>query len=180
MNSYKLLKKFEKIYNETYDSTLKYILCKCSILDDVDDIIQETYLELYRILKEKKEILNYQAYIISIAKNKIIKYYTTNQKVKTISIFQETDNEESTIDLESGIDIESEFITKDNIHRIWNYISSINTDVAKIFYLHFALDMTYNQISKELGINESTVKSSLHRMLKRIKESYVGGEKNEQ
>lgn len=75
-----------------------------------------------------------------------------------------------------GIDIELEFITKDNIDSIWKYIKSINVDVAKIFYMYYVLDMTLNQISKELNINESTVKSNLYRMLKRVKEVFLGGD----
>lgn len=102
MSTRKTLKKFEKIYNETYNNTLKFIICKCSNLNDVDDIIQETYLEFYRVLKENKKILDKQAYIITIAKNKIIKYFKLNKKLKTISIFQDKDSEEYKI-----IDIDS-------------------------------------------------------------------------
>ena len=101
MSTQKFLKKFEKIYNETYNNTLKYVICKCNDLDDVDDIIQETYLELYRVIKDRKAILNYQAYIITIAKNKMIKYFKSNKKVTTISIFQESNDEAFTIDLDS-------------------------------------------------------------------------------
>ena len=101
MGTHKFLKKFNKIYNETYNNTLKYIICKCNNLNDVDDIIQETYLELYRIIKDKKEVINYQAYIITIAKNKIIKYYKSNEKIKIISIYRENDKEEFTIDIDS-------------------------------------------------------------------------------
>lgn len=36
------LKDFEKIYEETYDKTLKYIVCKCSNIEEVNDLIQDT------------------------------------------------------------------------------------------------------------------------------------------
>lgn len=101
MSTQKPLKTFEQIYNDTYNTTLKYIICRCSNLNDVDDIIQETYLELYRVLKKRKEILDKQAYIIAIAKNKIIKYFKANENMKTISIFQENSDDEFTIDLDS-------------------------------------------------------------------------------
>ena len=84
MSTRKTLRIFEKIYNETYNNTLKYIICRCSNLSDVDDIIQETYLEFYRVLKEKREILDKQAYIITIAKNKIIKYFKSNEKIDIV------------------------------------------------------------------------------------------------
>lgn len=101
MSTQKFLKNFEKIYNKTYNNTLKYIICKCSNFNDVDDIIQETYLELYKVIKEKRKILNYQSYVITIAKNKVIKYFEMNNKINTISIFQENEYEEYTMDLEA-------------------------------------------------------------------------------
>lgn len=72
-----------------------------------------------------------------------------------------------------------EFITKDNIDQILKYINSINVNTAKIFYLYFILNMSFKEISEELELKESTIKSSLYRMLKKIKISYLGGVKND-
>ena len=80
MSTQKILKEFETIYKNTYSKILKYVICKCSNLDDVNDIIQETYIEFYKKLKENKKIQDKQAFIIGIAKNKIMKYI--NQKGK--------------------------------------------------------------------------------------------------
>lgn len=101
MSTRKLLKKFEKIYNQTYNNTLKYIICMCGNLDIVDDIIQDTYLEFYKVLKDKKEILNVQAYIIKIAKNKIIQYINYNNRIDLVSITRESNDEEITLELDS-------------------------------------------------------------------------------
>ena len=51
----------------------------------------------------------------------------------------------------------------------------MNITVAKIFYLYFILDMTFKEIAELLEMNESTVKSNLYRLLKNIKESFLGG-----
>lgn len=75
--------------------------------------------------------------------------------------------------------MESEYITKDNIYKIWEYINSRDDNIAKVFYLHFILDMTFKQISEELELNESTIKNSLYRMLKNIKKLMLGGGNNE-
>ena len=62
------LENFEEIYSSTYKQTLKYIICKCSNIEDVNDLIQETYIELYKILKNKKYMVleNYQNYVRQI------------------------------------------------------------------------------------------------------------------
>lgn len=112
MSTQKLLKKFEKIYDETYNNILRYIICKCNNLDDVDDIIQETYLELYKVLKDKKKILNYESYIITIAKNKIIRNSEINKKINKISIFQENDDKK-----EYSINIESRYRYRIRVYK---------------------------------------------------------------
>ena len=86
------LKQFNKIYNKTYNHVLKYIICKCSNIEDVNDIIQETYLELYNTLIKEKNIDDYNKYLIGIAKNKIKKHYKLIYKIKTISLFTQKDN----------------------------------------------------------------------------------------
>lgn len=176
MSTQETQKQFEKIYNDTYNKTLKFIICKCSNIDDINDIIQETYVELYKTLKQEKNIENYQLFVIGIARNKIKKHYNLKNKIKVVSIFQKKDEEDSIIDIDSQINLEAEFITKENIEQIWKYIKLQNINTAKIFYLYFVLDMSFKEISEELQINESTIKSSLYRMLKRIKENF-GGEK---
>ncbi len=178
MSTQKISKEFEKIYNETYTNTLKYIICKCKNINNVNDIIQETYLEIYKVLKKGKKILDYKSYAIAIAKNKIAQFFNSDTKFKTVSIFQEHNENEYVMELDSGIDIEAEFITKDNINEILKYINSLNAETAKIFYLYFILNMSFREISEELKINESTIKSSLYRMLRNIKNSYLGGVKN--
>ena len=45
---------FQQIYNTSYQRVLRYIICKCSNMEDVNDLVQDTYLELYKILKKKQ------------------------------------------------------------------------------------------------------------------------------
>mgnify|MGYP004453552999 FL=1 len=47
---------FEFLYNSTYKSVLKYTICHCKNLDDVNDIIQDIYTELYETIVNKKYI----------------------------------------------------------------------------------------------------------------------------
>lgn len=103
MSTQEELELFEQIYNETYKEVLKFVLYKCNSIDDVDDIIQETYFEVFKMLKKRKEVFDYNklAYIITIAKNKVIKSYKKNRKLKTVSIFQKKNNEEYSLDIDS-------------------------------------------------------------------------------
>lgn len=165
------LKQFDEIYNKTYNQTLKYIICKCSNIEDVNDIIQETYLELYKTIKNKKEIDDFDKYIIGIAKNKIKKHYNLLYKIKTISLFTSKENNLELIDnIKSNIDIENIIIKNIDKETIWNYLKSKNIIIQKIFYLYYELDLKIKEISKKLNITESYVKNSLYRTLKELQE----------
>ena len=77
--------KFEKIYKDTYDYLLKFIVIKCYNINDVNDIIQDTYIELYKILKKnKKQIQNMDSFICGIAINIIKRYYYKKNKIVTL------------------------------------------------------------------------------------------------
>lgn len=168
------LKEFNKIYNETYNQTLKYIICKCSNIEDVNDIIQETYLELYKTINNQKEIDDYDKYIIGIAKNKIKKHYKLLYKIKTISLFTSKDNDLELIDnIKSNIDIENITIKNSDKESIWNYLKTKNITIQKIFYLYYELDLKIKEISNQLNVSESYVKNSLYRTLKELQE-FIG------
>lgn len=101
MSTRKTLKKFEQIYNDTYTHTLRYVISKCNNFNDVDDIVQETYLEFYRVLKKGKEITDNEAYIITIAKNKIFFRQKFDSRLNMISLFQENNGNDYAIDIDS-------------------------------------------------------------------------------
>lgn len=87
---------FEDINKKTYNDVLKMIICKCQNLDDVNELLQDTYVELYQTLKAKKSIKvsDEKAYIIGIAKNIVKKYYRNQYKEKSNMIYFSKDREE--------------------------------------------------------------------------------------
>lgn len=163
------LKKFEEIYNKTYQNTLKYVILHCSNLEDVNDIIQDIYVELYNNLKRKKkiEIQEEQSYVVGIAKNILKKHYRKKYKEKNNISIYEQENEE--MQIESDVDIEMQFLTKENVSDIWKYLNKKDVKIAKIFYLYYVLDMKIVEIAKEFSITESAAKNYIYRTIKELK-----------
>lgn len=164
------LKDFEKIYNLTYNQTLKYIICKCSNIDDVNDIIQDTYVELYNILKRKGTIMldNTTSYIIGIAKKKLLKHYGILYKLKKFSLWND---EDTYLDIPSEFDLEDEILTRLNAKKVLEYIRKKDIMVIKVFYLYYYLDLKISQIATALALSESNVKNILYRTIKDIKKN---------
>ena len=155
------LTKFEKIYADSYETISKYVICNCSNIEDVKDIIQNVYIEVFKHIEKIDET----SYIIGIARNKIKDYYRFNYK-KIFGFFEK--NNDNLEELPSDTNIEENFLNNSNIEEIWNYLKSKPIIISKIFYLHYYLDLTIKEISLELKINESSVKNYLYRTLKEL------------
>ncbi len=54
MASQNNLYKFNNIYDNTYSDILNYIIIKCHNVNDANDILQETYLEFFKILNKRE------------------------------------------------------------------------------------------------------------------------------
>lgn len=168
MIDHKVMETFDKLYNETYNDILKYVVCNCYNINDIEDIIQNTYIGLYNVLKKNKDISNIKSYLIKIAKNKINDYYRFKYKKKFISLFSNEDKIDLIDNIPSDIDIEKEIIKKEDIDKIWNFLSSKKVVISKVFYLYYYLDLSIKEISRELNITESSVKHYLYRTLKEL------------
>ena len=172
------LYKFNDIYDKTHDYLLKYVIIKCHNVNDTNDIIQETYLELWNILN-KKELSdsNIKSYLIGIANNKIKKHYTWAQRLKTMSLFEPNDKDIELIDtIKDDVNINDIIIQEENWNTIWKYIKSKkNQDIPKVFYLYYKLELSIKEISKLLKSSESYIKNLIYRTLHELQDNFGNG-----
>lgn len=165
------LREFNVLYDETYEDVLKYVVCKCSNIADVEDIIQKIYIDVYKAMISSKDIN--KLYVMGITKNKVKDYYRFKYKQKIVSMFIEHDDQ--TIDIiPSDINIEDSFINKYDTELVWKYLKKKNVIISKIFYLYYNLGLTIKEIAIELDITESNVKHYLYRTLKELNDYFKG------
>ncbi len=172
---------FTTLYNSTYTSCLKFILSKCCDIDSSNDIIQEVYIDVYKIILKKgyDSIKNSEAFVIHIAKKKLAKYFKSLKKQRTILESNSFDNDEFNFnDLNLyDADIDKYIFDKSKLEDIANFIKTKPKDSQNIFFMHYYAEMTIKEIAEKLKINESTVKSRLYRLINEIREK--GGYLNE-
>ncbi len=163
-------KTFNDIYDKTYDMLLRYIICNINNLDDVNDIIQEVYFELYKRIKKEdiNSINNIDSYVIGIAKNRIKKYYSKLYNLKNIFKF----DIEKINNIKNNINIEKEVINYSIYNEIWKYIKTKDITIQKIFLLYYKYDYKIKDISNILNITESKTKNDLYRTLNEIKKIF--------
>lgn len=171
--------KFEQIYKKTYRNVLKYIICNCTNVEDTNDLLQETYFSYYRAYKKGKVIDNDYYYLIGIAHKKINEFYRKKYKWKNLlfSLIRKDSSEEETNLLDivpSNFDLEKIIIQKYELNDFTQFLFSKKPIIIKTFYLYFYFDMTTKEVSNELNINESTIKSYLYRTLKEYRKLQEG------
>ncbi len=172
MDGQMVLKRFDDIYYKTYNSILKYVICHAKKMDDVDDIIQNIYIEVYKIIEKDYQVDDYISYVQGIASNKVKDYYRFLYKDKVLEwLSHRLDNGE---DIPDKVNIEDNFISKDNINQIWDFLKGKKSPTFKIYYLYYNDGLTIKEIAMELGLTESNVKHYLYRTLKEIKELFGG------
>lgn len=165
------LEKFNEIYENTYQSVLHYVVCKCANLSDVNDIVQEVYIEVYKKIITKHKIKNTKAYVIGIAKHKIYQYYGYLYKFKTISLFSKEKNDIELIDkIVDETDIKQLVFNKCDLEAAWNYLKTKSSNIQKIFYLYYHAQLTIKEIAHTLSVKESYVKNCLYRTLNELKQ----------
>lgn len=170
MSTQETLKVFDELYETTYYDISKYVVSNCSKLDDVEDIIQNIYLEVYKNISKNKSIT--KSYIIGIAKNKVKDYYRFRYKEKLVSLFSSKNDIELLDNIPSDINIEESILLKYDTALVWKYLKNKKPVVSKIFYLYYNLELTIKEISECLNITESNVKHYLYRTIKELK-SYL-------
>lgn len=162
----KNLKLFEEIYNKTYNSLLKHVILKCSNMDDVNDIIQDTYLEFYNKLLKNTKIKDYNSYLRGICKNIIKKHYKAKYKKQEIY----TDiSDDDLRNIKDEKDLELDFFKKEDVCVIYKYLQEKNVLVFKVFYLFYHDEVSIKEIASLLEISVSKTKNILYRTLKELK-----------
>jgi len=166
---------FEKIYQETYLSTLKFITIRCYDLEDVNDILQDTYVEFYKVLLRKKKLIleKSESFINGIAKNVIKRHFSKKRNLVSL-----VNDDGENIEIADDFNVEQDFITKENAKKIFHYIKNKDLLTAKTFYLYFIFGMKISEIAEELVLSQSNVKNKIYRTLKELKE-ILGKEEGE-
>lgn len=177
MTKEKTLKQFDSIYKETYGDISKYVVCNCNNIEDVKDIIQNIYADVFKIIKKGDRIS--RNYLFVIARNKVKDYYRFHYKHRFISFFSSRDIEELREESKDNYDLEESITNKYDTERVWTYLKKKNVKIAKIFYLYYYQGLTIKEIAQSLDITESNVKHYLYRTLKELNRYLERGEQND-
>ncbi|MGI6214026.1 MAG: RNA polymerase sigma factor [Christensenellales bacterium] len=166
---------FDEIYDAVFHKVKKLVIAKCRNLADVEDILQETFLEFYTLLCKKgvEYIKNAEALVTHIAKTKIHRHYKLLFKIRNLTLYSKDDDRGEWYgqDLDE-INLEQKYINRQTVDEVWEYITKKPILTQKVFVLYFYEQLGIKEIAEQLKIGESNVKHRLYRTLSEIRGIY--------
>lgn len=130
-------------------------------INDIDDILQETILKIYKNFNSLKNENAFRAWAIKILLNECNKTY--KKRYKDLQLFKKMVNKKSSLNIDYSIsDLENELNFKE-------LLKCISTVEQNIFILYYQCNYSIKNISEILNINENTIKSKLKRSKAKIK-----------
>ncbi len=159
---------FEGIINKYSQILYRYAFKLTNSKDLAHDIVQETFIKIWKNIKKFDLDRNFKTWIYTIANRTTIDYL---RKTKSIN-FSELDNEELKFD-ESIPDDEllpDEIFEKaENIKLIQQSLLQLSLENRTILLLHHGEEMTFEEISTITDKPMNTVKSQYRRSLIKLR-----------
>jgi len=136
-----------------FSQRLSYFLSrKVSDFEDVEDLLQETFLKAYRNINRFNHRFKFSTWIYTVASRLAISYYRkkkVNEPIGEISA--------------DSLDPQENLIATDMQKKLWQKARSLRPDHFRVLWLRYIEEMSFKEIGKVMGKRQSYVRVILHR-----------------
>lgn len=135
--------------------------------EDMEEIISDTFVAFWKNSKYLRKDLLVKPYLKGIAKNLIKNKYRNNNINVSIENYENT--------LVEDFDIDDILESNEKNELIIDTLKTLNKNEYSIFMMYYYEGKNIKEISKELNLSVSNVKTILHRVRKKIKRNLEEG-----
>lgn len=129
--------------------------------EDADDLLQNTFLNIFRHIHSFEGRSELYTWMYRIACNEVIDHQKKGNRMHTIEMN------------ENGVAEAEPFIDPDNITRSLEYaVSKLPERQQMVFRMRYFDELTYKQMSEMLQLTEGALKASFHHAIKKIEEEF--------
>ncbi|HET8886264.1 MAG TPA: RNA polymerase sigma factor [Salinimicrobium sp.] len=132
--------------------------------DDADDVLQNTFIKVFRNIKSFKGDSQIYTWMYRIANNEAITFL--NSKAKRNNLKSEELQQNLVNQLESDVYFEGEEIQL----KLQKAIATLPQKQQLVFNMKYFEELKYSEISEILGTSEGALKASYHIAVKKIEE----------
>lgn len=152
------------LYKETSVDVYSYALSVLKNVDDAEDVLQDTFLCIYKSAHLYKSQNKPLAWILTITRNLCLSKIRSKDKISYLS--DEKNNKVADF---------SDLISSDDKIVINECLNNLADDERQIIILRVVSDLKYKDIADIMNIRPSTVASKYNRAVKKLKLSLTEG-----
>ncbi|MEM5814167.1 MAG: RNA polymerase sigma factor [Candidatus Aenigmatarchaeota archaeon] len=162
---------FSQIFNRYYSPLTRYIKrLGCYNNDDVQDILQETFISAYINLKDYDDNLKFSSWIYRIAHNKTISFF---RKEKIRPRVAKTEGEILFMEMVADdVDPVSDIDKKDLQKKVRRALEKLDVKYRAPLILKFLEEKSYSEISDILRLPIGTVGTLINRGKQKFKDIF--------
>ena len=148
--------------------------------EDCRDLVQETFLSLFRGIKEFRQDAQFESWLFVIANNEFRSLLEARRAKKragrTLSLDQEMgDGQGDSYTLASTLPdrrlrADEIMIEQEKLQRLRAALRELPPQMGRCVQLRVICDLSYQQIAEEMGLALGTVKAHIHQAQKSLKE----------
>lgn len=141
--------------------------------EDCEDLVQETFLRVYKSRQSYKRIAKLSTWVYTIALNLAKTMYKKKQRMKTFSIHQdESDPDDRAFDIEDATILQDDQLhLKNSMNELEKALAHLNEDFREAIVLRDIQQLSYEEISEITNTPMGTVKSRINRARVQLQES---------
>jgi RNA polymerase sigma-70 factor (ECF subfamily) len=155
------LKAFDEIFTRFHKPIYFFVYKMVHNTDTAEDIIQDTFVKVYKGLSKADDNIRLSPWIYRIAHNACVDYI---RKHKTsYELLDNVNYEEEAQDSRGEDNPETNYLNIELRNKINKTMSKLNNRYKTILILRDYNDLPYKDIGQILGLSEAAVKSLIHR-----------------
>ena len=141
--------------------------------EDCEDLVQETFLRVYKSRQSYKRIAKLSTWIYTIALNLAKTMYKKKQRMKTFSIHEDESNpDDRAFDIEDTSILQDEKLhLKNSMVELEKALAELNDDFREAIVLRDIQQLSYEEISDITDTPMGTVKSRINRARQQLQET---------
>jgi RNA polymerase sigma factor (sigma-70 family) len=155
---------YAALFKRTSDRLYRYGIKFTNDQELVKDCIQDLFIKLYQNRADLPEKENVMFYLFTVLKNILIDSLRKNKKIVYISPQELSFHTEFILELEDDNEADEE--TRERFEQVIGLLSGRQKEAI---YLRYQLEMSYEEISKLLGINYQSTRNLIHRAIEKIR-----------
>ncbi len=165
---------FGRLVDSYHEKIHRLVYFRTRSGSDAEDITQDVFFKAFRSLRKLDDPEKFQSWLYAIAVNKVRDHHRRN-KIRSLFFLSTNENDERDLD---PPDVNSVDATDKVAGRqFWEYVEKLSKELTpaerEVFYLRFLDQLGIKEIASILEKSEGTIKTLVHRAVKKFKQDKI-------